>query len=378
MFSFGHRRLRLAVCWVLGLAAVGLTFLWVQENGLFRSQVEGQSALPPRAGPDGTASSPSRTLPSRDKGKKPTVEELRKRFPFESLADRLQYEVEAGKELGTQPAPRLSKEAAEKLKQADQHFESLKSTRSPFGPIRLLSLKALHSAEAEAFVKREGNGLERMPSPSPRYLDLAVAPTIPFESVSYPVESLVAETRVTLPARGTEPVAAGGLPSLQLLNFFHDAGRYQFTDPNSLGYVKDREHVAGFLAHRLSHRPEIPRVADPKTGKPKDKERWAMRRLELVSLLKSRGPGVYISDELPRMEYLKGVPRRGLDTFEAEALKRLRDGEDVVVEATTNRIRMLGSLRASKQCLECHRRQHGDLLGAFTYEFLRDPLRVAE
>jgi hypothetical protein len=271
----------------------------------------------------------------------------------------------------------LSKEATEKLKQADQQYDALKSSRRHFLALRMKSLQALHSAEAEAFVKREGNGLDRMPSPSVRHLDLAVAPTIPFESVSYPEGSVLGESRVTLPDKGTGPVAAGE-PSLQLLSVLHDAGRYQFTNPDSLGYVKNRERVAGFVAHQFIHRPEVPRVTDPKTGKPKDKERWVMRRLELVSLLKLRGPAVYISDELPRMEYLKGVPRRGLDAFETEALKRLRDGEDVVADATNNQIRMLGSLRASKQCLECHRGRHGDLLGAFSYEFLRDPLRKTD
>jgi hypothetical protein len=356
----------MAVCCVLGLGALGLAVLWSQENGLFRSQAEGQTATLPTI------------TPLRDKGKKPTVEELRKRFPFQSLADRLQYEVEAARELETQPAPRLSKAAAENLKQADQQHEAMKREKHYFLALRMKSLEALHSAEAEAFVKRDGNGVYRMPLPSPRDLDLAVAPTIPFDSVSYPEGSVAEESKVSLPEKGSGPVAAGAHPSLQFLNLFHDSSRYQFTDPNSVGYVKDRDRVAGFVAHQFPHRPEIPRVTDPKTGKPKDKERWAMRRLELVSLLKARGPAVYISDELPRMEYLKGAPRRGLDTFEADALKRLRDGEDVVAESTTNRIRMLGSLRASKQCLDCHRGRHGDLLGAFSYEFLRDPLQKTD
>jgi hypothetical protein len=39
---------------------------------------------------------------------------------------------------------------------------------------------------------------------------------------------------------------------------------------------------------------------------------------------------------------------------------------------------MLGSLRAQKQCLECHRVPHGSLLGAFSYELRRDPpIKVA-
>lgn len=34
------------------------------------------------------------------------------------------------------------------------------------------------------------------------------------------------------------------------------------------------------------------------------------------------------------------------------------------------------SLRASKQCLQCHKVQRGELLGAFTYELQRDPAIV--
>ena len=48
--------------------------------------------------------------------------------------------------------------------------------------------------------------------------------------------------------------------------------------------------------------------------------------------------------------------------------ERLRSDEDIVIGAATQRIRMLGSLRAAKQCLDCHTVQRGELLGALTYE----------
>ena len=59
-------------------------------------------------------------------------------------------------------------------------------------------------------------------------------------------------------------------------------------------------------------------------------------------------------------------------TTEARALQSLREGEDLVAEATTHRIEMMGSLRATKQCLDCHHAHRGDLLGAFSYELQRD------
>ena len=52
-------------------------------------------------------------------------------------------------------------------------------------------------------------------------------------------------------------------------------------------------------------------------------------------------------------------------------LLRCGHGEDIVVEAKTNRIVMVGSLRAEQRCTECHKVQRGEVLGAFTYELLR-------
>lgn len=70
----------------------------------------------------------------------------------------------------------------------------------------------------------------------------------------------------------------------------------------------------------------------------------------------------------------KNAPTRELDGFEAAAIRRLLAGEDVATEETLNRIRMVGAVRANVACLECHNVQRGQLLGAFTYELLRDPL----
>jgi hypothetical protein len=62
-----------------------------------------------------------------------------------------------------------------------------------------------------------------------------------------------------------------------------------------------------------------------------------------------------------------------MDSFEKRSLNRMRAGEDVIIEPGGHRIRMLGSLRATKQCLECHSVDRGELLGAFSYELVLDP-----
>ena len=95
-------------------------------------------------------------------------------------------------------------------------------------------------------------------------------------------------------------------------------------------------------------------------------------RLELVSLLKFDEPRVYVLDHLPRMDQLShnNAPTRPLNSFESEALQKLRADEDIVVSFQETKYRMLGSLRAAKKCLDCHSVQRGDLLGAFSYDLL--------
>jgi hypothetical protein len=101
--------------------------------------------------------------------------------------------------------------------------------------------------------------------------------------------------------------------------------------------------------------------------------RWEISRLELVSLLKQTEPRVYVSKNLPRMQDLDTKATRPLDKFETEALKNLRGGDDMQTLAELNTIRMVGALRASKQCMECHQVERGELLGAFSYELKRTP-----
>jgi hypothetical protein len=118
--------------------------------------------------------------------------------------------------------------------------------------------------------------------------------------------------------------------------------------------------VAGFIAHAFHH-PPLASLEDP--------QKWTIDRLELVSLLHFDEPRVYLLDHLPRMDQLSSetVPTRPLDEFESTALVQLRTDEDLVVTHVGPAYRMLGSLRAAKQCQQCHTAERGDLLGAFSY-----------
>jgi len=62
---------------------------------------------------------------------------------------------------------------------------------------------------------------------------------------------------------------------------------------------------------------------------------------------------------------------RPLDVFETAGVADLRDGKDLFIRTRGNVIRMLGALRATETCIECHTdRKKGDLLGAFSYTFV--------
>ena len=135
----------------------------------------------------------------------------------------------------------------------------------------------------------------------------------------------------------------------------HETNVLHFANTKKFGYVRDREHAAGFLPHEFIDEPAGFRS-------------WKIQKLELISLLKFDEPAVYISNELPKMKDLKDAKTRPLDSFESQALTALRHGDDLQVQSSPDSIRMLGSIRALKQCIQCHSVERGDLLGAFSYQ----------
>src|SRR5262249_3433289 len=165
-------------------------------------------------------------------------------------------------------------------------------------------------------------------------------------------------------ASADEPDTAQPQPLNAQLPSLHETGVSDFVDPDRIGYVKDRDHVAGFQSHRFT---KIPQRFVPTDQQPAS---WKVVRLELVSLLKHDMPVAYVSKNLPQMDELRDALIRPLDPFEKQSLDRLRSDEDVLIDETPDRIRMVGSLRAAKSCLECHAVRRGELLGALTYELV--------
>jgi hypothetical protein len=82
-------------------------------------------------------------------------------------------------------------------------------------------------------------------------------------------------------------------------------------------------------------------------------------------------PVAYVSEHLPKMDELREAPTRALDNFEEMGLKQIQRGEDLYARESGSTLRLLGAIRATKQCTTCHACDRGDLLGAFSYTLKR-------
>src|SRR5262249_33571666 len=144
---------------------------------------------------------------------------------------------------------------------------------------------------------------------------------------------------------------------------YHQAGLSDFLYPRGFGYVKDRAHVAGFKPHGFR--------SDPYPAWRVENWRWRVQRIQLVGILSHEKPVVYLTDQLPSMEQVRQGKTRALDGFEEAGLPALGEGEDLFLASKGETVRMLGALRATKTCQQCHDAEVGDLLGAFSYTLRR-------
>lgn len=307
----------------------------------------------------------------------------RKQYGFQSLAGRLEYERRAKFE--TQP--RLSVEAEKHLKQEEDP-----DSRFTFASgIRAYSLEMLHTMEREEFIKRSGFGVSRMPNPGAESIEIEDDGPIPFATVAPPSAEEMNQPPQPLPTaqatKADEPARSvlSWLPTREDAANLHDSNRRFFANYWSYGWVQSVDRVAGFDPHKIGYAPPMPIDMAPQPLVERDgrkvphehptaqSKRWKLARLELVSLLKHETPRVYLSDHLPRMEDLSSTKTRALDDFETPSLTKLLDGEELITAATPNRIVMLGAVRASNDCRQCHQVPRGTLLGAFSYELRRDP-----
>lgn len=265
-------------------------------------------------------------------------------FPYESMVDRLPPEV-------PQRAVALTQRQLDALADIEQLIDG-PSQYERFQHERRDALKRLHEETVQVFVGRPGFGVMRM-RPWGWRLGHGQRSEPPVQQRG---------TRITIPWSSGElesqvPDVKNDAGDQSLWNV-HRSGILDFVNASGFGYFRDRRHVAGFQPHHFRKTPE----AD---------QSWTPQTLDLIGLAAHSQPVAYVSENLPRMEELREAPKRPLDEFEAIGLASLRNGEDLFVRDRAEGRRMLGAIRAAKQCIACHGCERGDLLGAFSYTLTR-------
>lgn len=227
-------------------------------------------------------------------------------------------------------------------------------------PSMMHSLKRVHDTQFERFVRSPGFGHVRL---NPRLIPYWVKPT--FEMASNTKTDRVSgydyDYSTTFRPLAAEPTEAREKLSptdVHLWTYF------DFLHPTTFGEALDQGTYVANRPHGVSYPSSLLL----------NSERFSLEKLELMGLLLHESPVVYETDGMPDMESIaKGeIATRALNSFEADSLGKLRNGESLVIENGGEKLLMVGAVRAIDQCSECHQSNPGDLLGAFSYEFRLD------
>jgi hypothetical protein len=257
----------------------------------------------------------------------------------------------------------------------DEVRAKAKAKHLPATAMRDRMLATFHGKTTEMFTAIPGFGMERMP---PLYK------TVPFEIPDLSTNEVEVETEI-VPPQSLKDVFTKSLEG------FRDPAKpiaAKNKDFGPFGSTNGFGGVPGVIQRGLQ-----------------------LRLLDLVGLMNADGPRVYSGGkafEIQRMtaEEIKAaraknpnsvldfstfrpgiagkakvepkdhpeagkLETRPLDVFESTGVAELRDGKDLFIRTRGNVIRMLGALRATENCLECHTdNKKGDLLGAFSYTFV--------
>ncbi len=266
-------------------------------------------------------------------------------YPLESLEQRLAFENAESHDQTSIVAPTSLEQLSPELQ------NNLQTQEDRYDDGRQWALTQLHENFRSQFAAAAGFGYMRMR-------------TIWIEDLEPQPVDLV---QLPLPVDATLFGESSFEPKVKL----HQRVAFDFLNRDKIGYVRDKQHVAGFQSHSPTYMAHA--LANQRScGEPEVEEsHWQLTRLELVSLLRHSPPRVYVADSLPAMDQLDQFEHRAVTEFEKASLPKLYSEADVVTEQGDDRILMLGALRASQDCLACHQGNTGKLLGAFSYEFAR-------
>ena len=266
-----------------------------------------------------------------------------------------------------------------------------RATRPHFRDRVLPGLVRMHQSSLKIFVDLPGTGSSRIAHLPIRktFIELSAIDPIPFGQEVDPLD-----------LQASKDWAQDFPQEIVNRDFLkgHEISIANFANPNGFGHslewdrnstnlrIKPKpaiKNVYGFQAHGFRRVPElaINMEADDtyslfrnRTYQPPpnaDSTTWLVERLDLVSIWLNDPPAVYITENLPNMEELGGSATRPLTRFESEALNELRQGKMLSVRSTFDTIWIMGAVRASQSCLNCHEAEKGELLGAFSYILLR-------
>ncbi len=294
-------------------------------------------------------------------------------YPPESLADRLtprktEYAAIPELKINASQTP-FSKEPPPEYEEIEvAHYRRRERQRRTWRQDALYRLSGLHNRSLKIFSDSPGFGVSRVRR-IPIRRSVIDLPELPLLPLPIDHENAVA----TRPADG-DGSWFKGLPAGMSGNDVRTLHIFSVSDfMNSEGFawpVRQRRHrtkpgpdprnIVGFQSHGFRESPQ------PVPGRP---DSWEVVRLDLVSLWLNDPPAVYDSDNLPRMGELGSAPTRALDSFETAALKHIATLNAVLqTQFSPGSIRVLGAIRASNACLECHDVRRDHLLGAFSYE----------
>jgi hypothetical protein len=133
--------------------------------------------------------------------------------------------------------------------------------------------------------------------------------------------------------------------------------------PSEFAYFLKRETEPGKIVKNGLVPPSIELTGDI----------YLLKRRELIGLLLRSRPTVYESPNIissngwSSMKMPADTKSREPDAVETAALEGMKKGNDITVHEETNLVRIIGSLRARKECINCHDCKENDLLGAFSY-----------
>jgi len=345
---------------VVILAGVGICY----SQGLFKSNSSHEVEVAHRDG-EAALQSPSgiQSEPLSDQDKALMNLEGRKAFASERLKfQSLLHRLPRGR--GIPPLKGLDDTS-------QAHWQSLDTRITEIQAFRVQQLKAYHEKTFEFFVRSPGQGPLRGPLHHDKERKLAF--------FGDEVDLLNLPEFETINQRGrpaTFPESAGVLlnrisPDEELYSRYTDSLK-GFLNPLGFGLVRDREHVSGFESHRMQDIREEYTFQRLNTD---DYDLWLIEHVHLVGILQHERPVVYLTDKMPSMEQVRLGKTRPLDRFEEAALPSLVEGEDLFIARKDDTLRMLGAIRATKVCLQCHDANAGEMLGAFTYTLTLNPDR---